>query len=660
VATRSDKDGNPEGSKGRPRERKRDSSPSGSEGEERRGQAPGEPSAPEDEGREDRIDEGRQEGKDTDTEPVGPVDEKSSGATGAEAKEAGGELAVPAGLDVAASGSQLDAAASGEKPVVRAVRASAVANGNQGGNGMAGTYLSPGVYVEEIPSATQPIAGVGTSTAGFVGFFEFPVKVYEFNEDVNRFELREFAPEELTAAKKKVKDAENKLKSAEEALRSAQSSLNKKPENADGKRSAADAQAAKTEAERVKAEAEDALAAARTELAAFPKRLIDEAKKELADAEDKLKAAPVDEAAKTQVDSARAKLDQKSRLRMQDPAGPGQPILCTNFSDFRRSFGDFSATREQRLLAHAVYGFFRNGGSRCFVMRHDSVAAAGIDPLLPFEAVDEIAIVVAPGVIDQTVRQAVVDHCKKMKDRFAILDTSEVPAGNPTQDVIRGELGNTTLAALYFPWINVADPFKKAQPEPGDGLLAVPPSGHVAGIYARVDTTRGVHKAPANEVIMGAQSVVYPVTRSIQDGLNPKGINCLRTFNNNVVVWGARTLGGNDNGEYKYINVRRTMLFLGESIDEGTQWTVFEPNDATLWGKIRRNVTAFLLTVWRNGALFGATPAEAFFVKCDAETNPPEARELGQVVCEIGVAIVRPAEFVIFRVTQWAGPEKSS
>jgi phage tail sheath protein FI len=138
--------------------------------------------------------------------------------------------------------------------------------------------------------------------------------------------------------------------------------------------------------------------------------------------------------------------------------------------------------------------------------------------------------------------------------------------------------------------------------------------------------------------------------------LNPSGINVIRQFNGNITVWGARTLADNAHAEWKYINVRRLFLFLRESIEEGTQWVVFEPNDPGLWTKITRNVTAFLTNVWRAGALFGGTPEQAFYVKCDAETNPPEVRDLGQVVTEIGVAVVKPAEFVIFRISQWAGP----
>jgi phage tail sheath protein FI len=267
-----------------------------------------------------------------------------------------------------------------------------------------------------------------------------------------------------------------------------------------------------------------------------------------------------------------------------------------------------------------------------------------------FATVDEIAIVAVPGALDPAVQTAVVDHCENMGDRFAILDGQRLaPDADLTVAAIQGGVRDSNYAALYYPWIQVYDP---ASNQP----ILVPPSGHMAGIYARVDTLRGVHKAPANEVIRGALGVERRLGRPDQDGLNPLGINVIRQFDSNVTVWGARTLGGDRNGEWKYINVRRLFLFLRKSIDQGTQWVVFEPNAPDLWAKIVRNVTAFLTVVWRNGALFGASPAEAFFVKCDAETNPPEVRDLGQVITEIGVAVVKPAEFVIFRISQWAGP----
>jgi hypothetical protein len=158
--------------------------------------------------------------------------------------------------------------------------------------------------------------------------------------------------------------------------------------------------------------------------------------------------------------------------------------------------------------------------------------------------------------------------------------------------------------------------------------------------------------------VLGALNVKYYVGKPKQELLNPQGVNVIRNMNGNITVWGARTIGGDRNGEWKYVNVRRFFLFLAESIDEGTQWVVFEPNDQALWGKIRRNVGAFLTNVWRSGALFGSTPEEAFYVKCDEELNPPEVRDVGQVITEIGVAIVRPAEFVIFRITQSTGQRR--
>jgi hypothetical protein len=339
--------------------------------------------------------------------------------------------------------------------------------------------------------------------------------------------------------------------------------------------------------------------------------------------------------------------------------------LCTNFSEYRKHFGDFSADPELNKLANAVYGFFQNGGSRCYV----GVMQPGMDEisavrsiLEQFEAVDEIAIVAAPGIDTADIRNEIVAHCKiTTQDRFAIFDSPEELETDGDLDLTLLNLSNPSnvlpdfsdYAAFYFPWIKVADPVEKTMYPKGDGRIFVPPSGHVAGIYARVDNTRGVFKAPANEVILGALEFKYNISKAQQDGLNPQGVNCIREMNGARKVWGARTIGGDANGEWRYINVRRSMLFLRESIDEGTQWAVFEPNDRNLWAKITRNVSAFLNTQWRAGMLFGSTPQEAFYVKCDDETNPPELREIGQVVTEIGVAIVRPAEFVIFRISQW-------
>lgn len=333
-------------------------------------------------------------------------------------------------------------------------------------------------------------------------------------------------------------------------------------------------------------------------------------------------------------------------------ADAGDPQLITSWEQFKNKFGDFQAGNS--TLAHAVYGFYNNGGTRCWVTRvTDATNATAVgNALNGFKPIDEIAIVAVPGTLDEVIQGAVIDHCENAGDRFAILD-GQRETGEFTPANIQGGVRDSNYAALYFPWIEVFDPVTTPTTEKN---IFVPPSGHMAGIYSRVDTERGVHKAPANVVIRGAVGPESRLSKADHDGLNPDGINVIRAFNGNITVWGARTLGGDANTEWKYINVRRLFLFLRESIDQGTQWVVFEPNTSDLWAKITRNVTAFLTVVWRDGALFGSTPQEAFFVKCDAETNPPEIRDLGQVVTEIGVSVVKPAEFVIFRISQWAGP----
>jgi phage tail sheath protein FI len=401
-------------------------------------------------------------------------------------------------------------------------------------------YQAPGVYVEEVPSAVRPIAGVGTSTAGFIG--------------VSANITRPWDPAKRTG----------------------------------------------------------------------------------------MPARPTGEA------------------YPQAAALSPQPI--NSWSEFTQKFGAFQDANQ--YLAHAVYGFFNNGGNRCWVTR---IGAAGEDleqALQQFESIDEIAIVAAPLPPDtaaaalNAAQAALVAHCERMEDRVAILDSSrDIRDDNLviTADdagIWRPAANPKGYGAFYFPWIEVADPLGEA-----GARVAVPPSGHLAGIYARSDAQRGVHKAPANEVVMGALGVRYPVSKILQASLNPRGVNCLRAFDGTVKVYGGRSLASDPQGdpEWTYVNVRRLVNFLRESIDEGTQWVVFEPNAPELWSKIRRNVSAFLNGVWTSGALLGTAPEQAFYVRCDETTNPPEVRDLGQVVTEIGVAVVRPAEFVVFRLSQWAG-----
>jgi hypothetical protein len=275
------------------------------------------------------------------------------------------------------------------------------------------------------------------------------------------------------------------------------------------------------------------------------------------------------------------------------------------------------------------------------------------------EVIEEITMLCAPdlmaayqaGALDDSglkaAQLAMIAHCENMGDRVAILDA---PPGLTPQQVAkwrRDEAGyDSKYAALYYPWVEIADMDGKP--------FMLPSSGHVAGIWARVDSERGVHKAPANEVVRGALGVEMQVTKGEQDLLNPMGVNCIRKFpGRGIRVWGARLLSSDP--AWRYINVRRLFNYVEESIREGTQWVVFEPNDPFLWGRVTRDITAFLRTVWRSGALFGNTPEQSFYVKCDEELNPPEVRDQGQLIIEIGLAPVKPAEFVIFRISQWAG-----
>ncbi|HET6915501.1 MAG TPA: phage tail sheath family protein [Acidimicrobiales bacterium] len=276
------------------------------------------------------------------------------------------------------------------------------------------------------------------------------------------------------------------------------------------------------------------------------------------------------------------------------------------------------------------------------------------------EAIDEVTMVSVPdlmsayqnGMLDaegvKAVQLAMIAHCELMGDRMAILDP---PPGLNAQQIKEWRVDkagyDSKYAALYWPWVKVMDPATGTN-------VFVPPSGHMAGIWGRNDDTRGVHKAPANEVVRGAISLEINITKNEHDLLNPVGINCIRAFpGRGIRVWGARTISSDP--AWRYLNVRRLFNYLEESILNGTDWVVFEPNDYSLWSKINRTISTFLVNEWRKGALFGLTPAEAFYVKCDAETNPAEGIDAGQVVCEIGVAPVKPAEFVIFRLSQFSG-----
>ncbi len=367
--------------------------------------------------------------------------------------------------------------------------------------------------------------------------------------------------------------------------------------------------------------------------------------------------------------------------------GPvNQATLVTNWTQYTKIFGGL---HEGGWLAHGVYQFFQNGGTKCYINNlaepvkpakkaeapakegdkaaaKENEKAAANEPYtvknpdniakliigkdegvgkksgLPlFDEIQDISIICAPGVTDPAAQDAILTHCERNRFRFAVLDSPEtLEAGIDTMPMPRDSI----MGAYYFPWVQMYD--MKA-----DQNIYAPPSGGVCGIYGRVDGTRGVHKAPANELFKTALGLKYNLTDAEQELLNPKGINCIRDFpGRGIRVWGARTISSNP--EWRYVNVRRLFCMVEQALQNGTNWVVFEPNTRDLWKKITRNITAFLLNIWRSGALFGDSPEEAFYVRCDDELNPPESIDAGYVVIEIGLAPAKPAEFVVFRVSQ--------
>ncbi|WP_369211750.1 phage tail sheath family protein [Streptomyces flavofungini] len=331
-------------------------------------------------------------------------------------------------------------------------------------------------------------------------------------------------------------------------------------------------------------------------------------------------------------------------------------------------------------LAEAVHGFFANGGSTCYVVGFTSPQNA-VSPqdlkgdtdtrtgLAGLESVPEVTMVAVPSLWDMTTdasakkevpapdyaagasRMAeVVKHCTEQRNRLAILDPppalSPAQAGAFADTLASPDSDEAAFTTLYYPWITV----------PGVDAVerTVPPCGHVAGVWARTDAERGLHKAPANQALRGALKIDTALTDDQHGELNAKGVNCLRVFpDRGLLVWGARTRS--TTRDWKYLNVRRLVSYLSDSVHQSTSWAVFEPNDDRLWATLRHSVTSFLTDQWRQGALVGRTPDEAFYVICDDTNNTSKTKEDGKVVCDIGVAPVRPAEFVHFTITQLTG-----
>jgi uncharacterized protein len=341
-------------------------------------------------------------------------------------------------------------------------------------------------------------------------------------------------------------------------------------------------------------------------------------------------------------------------LGLSQSHNPNQPQPLTLWVQFEQIFGQ---PLPNSYLAYAVRGFFENGGRLCYVVRlQDATKEALLDGLAALELLDDIDLVCAPDIMrsppsttdPQLVRAMqsdVLNHCTHLGDRFAILDSLPQASLEQVQQQKKG-LTEQSYGALYYPWVRVAN-----GSEESDNF--VPPCGHIAGVYVRSDERVGVHKAPANEILEGVFGLEVSLTNTQQDTLNPEGINCLRAFpGRGIRVWGARTLSRDP--DWIYINVRRLFLTVGRWIEINMADTVFEPNDPKLWANIRRDLTIYFNGLFQKGALLGNSPADAFYIKCDEYTNPPEVRDAGMVVTEIGLAPAAPGEFIIVRIIRSA------
>ncbi len=512
---------------------------------------------------------------------------------------------------------------------------------------MATTYLSPGVYVEEVDRGPKPIQGVSTSVAAFVGFTaKGPTNdatlVTNWTQFVDTF--GGFLPGAYLPYS--VYGYFNNGGSSCYVLRL--------PATKDGKEPAGELPLGSVRL----------LSRAKTPaptLSVTPKE-------EGAEVEVTIGPSSEEGATDDQFDATikvGAETETFTGLSFSKAKGAKQAVDTINAKSKLVTVKDLAAPGAivDRAPALGTYGVevpaitaLEKVEASAKTFAGDVAKRRGIGGL---EVIEEITMVCAPdlmaayqaGAIDgdglKAAQLAMIAHCENMGDRVAILDAPPDLSPQQAAKWRKDDAGyDSKYAALYYPWIEVIDTDGKP--------FMLPPSGHVAGVYARVDSERGVHKAPANEVVRGALGVGMQVTKGEQDLLNPMGVNCIRKFpGRGIRVWGARLLSSDP--AWRYINVRRLFNFVEESIREGTQWVVFEPNDIYLWGRVTRDVSAFLRTVWRTGALFGTTPEQAFYVKCDEELNPPEVRDQGQLIVEIGMAPVKPAEFVIFRISQWAG-----
>lgn len=494
-------------------------------------------------------------------------------------------------------------------------------------------YLSPGVYVEEVSGGAKPIAGVGTSTAAFVGLTQKgltdkAILVTNWGQFVKNF--GEFIPNGYLAYAVYGFFAEGGtscyvVRVLSDSAVSASKTLKDASNN-------------------------DVMTVTALNQGGWGNNI----KVKIEDCSDETKDAT--KYFKLTVSGGEV-TEIYDNISVTDLAG--RVNGKSSFVTVAAAPGAYSVNEETGEVT--IHRRPSNIGETALAGGKDVIADAdciGTDAnkkgLHALDEIDDVNMIAIPDKAgDREVILAGLNYCANRKDCFFIADP---PYGLSPTDVkdFKGATGiykgenafNSSYGALYYPWVYFNDPLT-------GNKKPIPPSGVVAGTYAYTDATRGVHKAPAGiaegylDSVIGIERIV---TKGEHDLLNPLNINVIRPMPAGICIWGARTLSADS--EWNYVNVRRLFLFLEESIDKGTQWVVFEPNTPSLWSSVKRNLTAFLTRVWRDGALFGSTPEEAFFVKVDEENNPPEVRDAGQLIIEVGVAPVKPAEFVVIRISQ--------
>ncbi len=500
------------------------------------------------------------------------------------------------------------------------------------------TYLSPGVYVEEVETSSRPIEGVGTAVAAFVGLAsDGPCHVPTLVTNWSQFTATFGEPVEGSYLAHAVYGYFLNGGGRAYIVRI-------------GETAHADRPAARA----------DLPAAGDPAAVAYQATALQQGRPDPAASEITIEVTDPPEGSPE--DSFRVVVRGAGREEVFEPVttrrGRNNVISQVNATSALIRLVEGTAQLTDRRPANTTLTLAAQPSAEVELRPRDYIGdAADRTGFGGLAAVDDVTMVCVPdlmaayqaGKIDREAIKAVqagmIAHCELMGDRLAILDPLPELSPQQARDWRTTEAGyDSRFAALYWPWIKVFDPVS-------GGPRLIPPSGHVAGVWARNDATRGVHKAPANEIVRGTIGIATVITRGEHDMLNPAGVNCIRAFpGRGTRIWGARTLSSDP--AWRYVNVRRLFNYVESSLMLGTQWVVFEPNDKDLWQRLIRTIRSFLYRIWQDGGLFGDTAEQAFYVKCDDETNPSEVIEAGQLVCEIGLAVVKPAEFVVFRLAQ--------